>query len=96
MASFQVCDALSILFKLEKPLVEHLKSFILLPREGGELFSELLIENSSSRTQKNSPIRSAKASASIVGRMFAVAIMNCYEERFIEVGTKSGLLGTVP
>jgi hypothetical protein len=37
MGSFQVCDALSILFKLEKPLVEHLEGFILLPREGGEL-----------------------------------------------------------
>jgi hypothetical protein len=37
MDSFQVCDGLSILFKLEKPLVEHLEGFILLPREGGEL-----------------------------------------------------------
>jgi hypothetical protein len=35
--SFQVCDALSILFKLEKPLTEHLEGFILLSREGGEL-----------------------------------------------------------
>jgi hypothetical protein len=37
MGSFQVCDALSILFKLEKPLVEHLEGFILLLREGGKL-----------------------------------------------------------
>ncbi len=37
MGSFQACDALSILFKLEKPLVEHLEGFILLPREGGKL-----------------------------------------------------------
>jgi hypothetical protein len=37
MGNFQVCDALSILFKLEKPPIEHLESFILLPNEGGEL-----------------------------------------------------------
>jgi hypothetical protein len=37
MGSFQVCDVLSILFKLEKPLVEHLEGFILLPKEGEEL-----------------------------------------------------------
>jgi hypothetical protein len=37
MGSFQVCDASSILFKLEKPHVEHLEGFIFLPREGGEL-----------------------------------------------------------
>jgi hypothetical protein len=36
MGSFQVCDALSILFELEKPHVEHPEGFILLPREGGE------------------------------------------------------------
>jgi hypothetical protein len=37
MGSFQVCDALSILFELEKPPIEHLEGFILLPRKGGEL-----------------------------------------------------------
>jgi hypothetical protein len=37
MDNFQVCDALSILFELEKPLVEHLEGFILLSRKGGEL-----------------------------------------------------------
>jgi hypothetical protein len=37
MGSFQVYDVMSIFFKLEKPLVEHLEGFILLPREGGEL-----------------------------------------------------------
>jgi hypothetical protein len=37
MGNFQVCDALSILFKLEKPLIEHLEGFILLPRKGSEL-----------------------------------------------------------
>jgi hypothetical protein len=37
MGNFQVYDALSILFKLEKPLVEHLEGFILLPREGDKL-----------------------------------------------------------
>ncbi len=34
---FQVCDALGILFEFEKPPVEHLEVFILLPKEGGEL-----------------------------------------------------------
>jgi hypothetical protein len=37
MGSFQVCDVLSILFKLEKPPVKHFEGFILLPKEGGEL-----------------------------------------------------------
>jgi hypothetical protein len=37
MGSFQVYDALSILFKLEKPLIKHVEGFILLPREGGKL-----------------------------------------------------------
>jgi hypothetical protein len=37
MGSFQVCDALSILFKLEIFFVEHLEGFMLLRREGGEL-----------------------------------------------------------
>jgi hypothetical protein len=37
MGSFQVCDALSILFKLEKPPVKHLEGFIFLLRENGKL-----------------------------------------------------------
>jgi hypothetical protein len=37
MGNFQVYDVLNILFELEKPFVEHLEGFILLPREGGEL-----------------------------------------------------------
>jgi hypothetical protein len=37
MGSFQVCDALSIFFKLKKPHVEHLESFILLLKKRGEL-----------------------------------------------------------
>jgi hypothetical protein len=37
MGNFPVYDALIILFKLKKPLVEHLEGFIPLPREGGEL-----------------------------------------------------------
>jgi len=37
VGSFQVYDALGILFEFEQPLVEHLEGFILLPREGGEL-----------------------------------------------------------
>jgi hypothetical protein len=37
MGSFQVCDALSIFFKLEKPIVEHLEGFLFLSKESGEL-----------------------------------------------------------
>jgi hypothetical protein len=37
MGSFQVGDALGILFEFEKPPVKHLEGFILLPRKGGEL-----------------------------------------------------------
>ncbi len=79
MANFQVCDALSIFFKLEKPPIKHLKGFILLPKEGGELqiFLKLLIGNSSLKTQKNSPIKSAKVGASMVGGLFVVATMSC-------------------
>jgi hypothetical protein len=36
MGNFQVCDPLSILFKLEKPPLEHLEHFILSLEEGGE------------------------------------------------------------
>jgi hypothetical protein len=78
MGSFQVYDALSIIFKLEKPSMEHLEGFILLPRESGKLqiFSEFFTENSSSRTRKNSPTESTKTGASMVGGMFAVALMS--------------------
>jgi hypothetical protein len=37
MGSFEVCDALSIFFKLEKPPLEHLEGFFFLPRKSGEL-----------------------------------------------------------
>jgi hypothetical protein len=37
MGRFRVCDVVNILFKLEKPLVEHLEGFILLFKEGGKL-----------------------------------------------------------
>jgi len=37
MGSFQVCDVLSIRFKLEKLLVEYLEGFIFLSKKGGEL-----------------------------------------------------------
>jgi hypothetical protein len=78
MVSFQVCDALSILFELEKPHVEYLESFILLLKVAScRIFSELLTGNSNSRTPKNSPTRSTKANASIVGGMFAITTMNC-------------------
>jgi hypothetical protein len=37
MGTFHIFDALSIIFKLEKPFVEHFEGFIFLPRESGEL-----------------------------------------------------------
>jgi hypothetical protein len=37
MGSFQVDDALGILFEFEKPPIEHFEGFILLPRKVGEL-----------------------------------------------------------
>jgi hypothetical protein len=37
MGSFQVCDALSILFKLEKLLVKHFEGFLFLLKESGKL-----------------------------------------------------------
>jgi hypothetical protein len=60
MCSIQICDALNILFKLEKLHVEHLKGFILLSKEGGELHNFF-------RT---------KVGASMVGGMFGVVIMS--------------------
>jgi len=79
MGRFQVCDALSIFFELEKPFVKHLEGFILLPRESGKLqnFFRTIDHNSSSRTQNNSPTGSAKVNASMVEGMFAVATMSC-------------------
>jgi hypothetical protein len=73
MGNFQVCDALSILFKLEKPLVEHLEGFILLPIEGDEL--ENFFRTLNRKFQLN--IGSAKARTSMVGETFAVAIISC-------------------
>jgi len=57
MGNFQVCDALDILFELEKPHVKHLEGSILLPRKVASyrFFSKFLTENSNSRIQKNSP-----------------------------------------
>jgi hypothetical protein len=37
VGNFQVCDALGIFFEFKKPPIKHLESFILLPKEGGEL-----------------------------------------------------------
>jgi hypothetical protein len=57
MGNFQVCDALSILFKLEKPRVEHREGFILLPRKGGELqnFFRTLNRKFQFKNSKESP-----------------------------------------
>jgi len=45
MGSFQVYDALSILFKLEKPPIEHLEGFIFLSKEAGKLQKNFTILN---------------------------------------------------
>jgi len=45
LGNFQVCDALNILFTFEKPPVEHLEGFILLPREDGELQKNFITLN---------------------------------------------------
>ncbi len=61
-----------------------------------KFISEFLIKNSSSITRKNSLTGSAKFGASMVGRMFAIATMSYWGERFIKVGTGSGLFNTIP
>jgi hypothetical protein len=75
MGSFQVCDALSILFKLEKPPIKHLEGFIFLPSY--KFFSELLTRNSSLRIRKNTPTQLVKVGTSMVEGMFAITTMNC-------------------
>jgi hypothetical protein len=79
MGNFQVCDALHILFELEKHPVKHFEGFILLLRKAASfrIFSKLLTGNSSSRIQKNSPTGSAKTSASMVRGTFAITAINC-------------------
>jgi hypothetical protein len=79
MGSFQVCDALSILFELEKPPVEHFEGFIFLLREGNELqnFIRTFDRKFQLKIQKNSPIGSAKIATSMVGRMFVVVTISC-------------------
>ncbi len=58
--------------------------------------SELFTGNYSSRIQKNSPTRLAKAGALIVGGMFVIATMICWGERCTKVSIESGLLSIVP
>ncbi len=59
-------------------------------------YLDFITENSSSRTQKNSPTRLVKVNALMVGGMFTVATMSCWGERFIEVRIRSRLLAIVP
>ncbi len=77
---FEWCDALGIFLEFEKPLIEHLEGFILLPREGGELqnFFRTFDWKFQLKNSKEFPIGLAKASASVVGGMFVVAITNMY------------------
>jgi len=60
------------------------------------IFSKLLTRYYNSRTRKNSPTWLAKASASMVGGLFAIATMNCWGKKFTKVGIRSGLFCTVP
>jgi hypothetical protein len=60
------------------------------------IFSTLLNENSSSKTQKNSPTGLIKVRASMVGKMFVVVTMSCWRKMFTKIHTGSGLLGTFP
>ncbi len=76
MGNFEVYHTLSILFELEKPLVEHFEGFILLPKKGDKLYDFFRTLNQKFQL-KNSPRRSAKAGASMVGGMFVVVIMSC-------------------
>jgi hypothetical protein len=70
---------MSILFELEKLLVEHFEGFISLPREGDKLQIFFGIRNKKFqlKNSKNSLIGSAKGSASMVGEMFAIVTMIC-------------------
>jgi len=61
-----------------------------------KFLSEFLTRSSNSRTQKNSPTGSTKDGALMVGGMFVVTTMSCRGKKFIEIGTGSGLLGTIP
>jgi len=78
MGNFQVYDALSTLFELEKPPIEHLEGFILLSIEGGKLQKKFrtLNQKFQLKNSKEFPHWINKASASMVGGMFVVAVMS--------------------
>jgi hypothetical protein len=75
MGSFQVCNALSIFFKLGKPLIEHLEGFILLPKEGGEL--QNFFRTFNRKFQLKNSKKFPQVGALMVGRMFVVVAMSC-------------------
>jgi hypothetical protein len=79
MGSFQVCDDLSILFKFEKPLIEHLEGFIILLRKGGELPKKFKIfdQKFKLKNSKEFPHWISKAPASMVEIIFVVTTMSC-------------------
>ncbi len=79
-----------------KPSILRVSSFCQEKLASWKFFLELFTRNSSSRIQKNSFTGSIKASASMVGEMFAVVVMSYWRERFIKVGTGFWLLGIVP
>ncbi len=72
VGSFQVCDALSIFFKLKKPHVKHLEGFILQSKKGGKLQKKFRTLNGKFqlKNSKELPIGSTKAGALMVGGMF--------------------------
>jgi hypothetical protein len=79
MGSFQVCSALNTFFKLEKPPIEHLEGFIILPKKGDKLhnFIRIFDQKFQFKNSKESPTGSTKVSALMVGRMFVIVTMNC-------------------
>jgi hypothetical protein len=79
MGSFQVCDALNILFKLETPHVKHFEGFILLLKEGGELQKNFrtLDQKFQLKNLQKFPIGSAKVGTMMVEGMFVIITMSC-------------------
>jgi hypothetical protein len=74
MGNFQVYDAFSILFRFEKPPVEYLEGFILLPSESGEMlnFFRTFDRKFQLKNSKEFPHWMTKAGASMMGGLFAV------------------------
>jgi hypothetical protein len=79
MGSFQVYDALSIFFKLEKPLVGILRvvSFCQEKVANCKKIFRTFHRKFQLKNSKKFPHKSAKVGALMVGGMFAVVVMSC-------------------